>query len=157
MLQAKNKQAWNKKSGAITVLVAMFGIASVLYTANNLLDEQFVSAVLPKNPLKNPETKIYPWGVNQEISTESPDIVTKVVNIKNRISQIDDQIMQNIKSGIHEAKLFEEKGDLLVELGQYESAVAHYEEAYDLSFESQILDKLLETKNLANKMQIISK
>ena len=158
MLQANKKRMWNKNTAIITILVAIFGATSILYTANNYLNEQFVSAILPKEPFANSDTKIYPWGTHiQDTATESQDIVSNVVDVKQRISEIDKKIMQNIKDSKSNVSLFEEKGDLLMKLGQYEAAVAHYEEAYDSSLETRILDKMLLAEKMLNRVQMISK
>ncbi|MCV0366208.1 MAG: hypothetical protein K5798_02950 [Nitrosopumilus sp.] len=58
-------QKWNKKASTVTALVAIVGITSILYTANNFTNEQFVSAITNKNTFKpNIGINIYTWNTH---------------------------------------------------------------------------------------------
>lgn len=139
-----SSQKWNKKASIVTALVAIVGMASILYTANNFTNEQFVSAITSKNTFKpNIETNIYPWNSQD---SETTDIVSQFTYAKNRIYEIDEKILENIRNGVSDASLFEQKGDLLARMGQYEGAIAHYEESLDIQYDQKVEDKLLESK-----------
>ena len=79
-----------------------------------------------------------------------------IVDAKKRISEIDEIILQNLRSGVSDASLFEEKGDLLAGMGQFTKALTYYEEAFDLNPQSNIQDKILRTQTSLDRIERIS-
>ena len=165
MLQSTSNQTWNKKTGIVTTLVALVGIFSVLYSTSIFLNDQFVSAVVDRVSDSNTfADKIHPWKhenldiVVSTSTTSQPDVLHSLTSIQNRLSEIDDKILQNIRSGTRDASLFEEKGDLLHELGRYDKAISYYQEALDIDPKSNIIsEKLLKTKTSLDRAENISR
>ena len=158
MLKPNYAKPWNRKTGAITALVALVGMGSILYSANIFLDNQFVSATIDQN--YEQEERIYPWitsSSEQTTAINQEDIIlSKVVSIENRISEIDDMILQNLRSGISDPSLFEEKADLLTEIGQLNKALPYYQEAFDLDPQSNIQEKILRIQTTLDRIDTIS-
>lgn len=153
MQNCTQSQKWNKKTSIVTALVAIVGMTSIMYTANNFTDEQFVSAITSKNLFKsNTDANIYPWKIQ---NSETLDVVSQVVQAKNKISELDEEILTNIRSGVSDATIFEQKGDLLVSIGQYDAAITHYEEALDIQFDQKVEEKLLKAKTALNRITMI--
>ena len=155
MLKSNCTKPWNKKTGAITALVALVGMTSVLYSVSALMNNQFVSAVIDnRNELEN---RIHPWNISEQtLATNQDDVLSTLIDAKKRISEIDDMILQNLRMGIYDASLFEEKGDLLAEIGQFNKALTYYEEAFDLNPHSNIQDKILRTQTSLGQIERIS-
>ncbi|MHA7734043.1 hypothetical protein [Nitrosopumilus sp. S6] len=149
-------QKWNKKAGIVTALVAIVGMASILYTASNFANEQFVSAVTSSNPFKS-ETiaDIYPWDDQSTLNSETLDFVSHLIQTRNKISEIDTLMVEDIKNGIHDAVLFEQKGDLLVSIGQYGAAIPFFEESLDIEYQEDVERKLLKAKAMIDRMNRI--
>ena len=145
MLKSNSAKLWNKKTGASTALVALVGMVSILYSASILLNGQLVSATIDSH--NQLEDRIHPWASSSEQTSErDPDeILSTFIDSKKRISDIDDMILQNLRSGTLDASLFEEKGDLLAGIGQFSEALTYYEEAFDLNPQNSIHDKILKT------------
>lgn len=145
-------QKWDKKASIVTALVAIVGMTSILYTANNFTNEQFVSAVTNNNPFK---LDIYPWDTQDVSNSDTPDFVSHLIQARNKISEIDTLMVENVRNGIRDAALFEQKGDLLVSIGQYETAIPFFEESLDIEYQKDVERKLLKAKAMLNRMNTI--
>ena len=66
MLKSNCAKPWNKKTGAITALVALVGVVSILYSASVFLNGQFVSATIDSS--NNLENRIHPWTASEQTS-----------------------------------------------------------------------------------------
>ena len=149
-------QKWNKKASIVTALVAIVGMTSILYTANNFTNEQFVSAITSNNPItSNTVADIYPWDPQDISNSETIDFVSHIIQTRNKISEIDTLMVEDAKNGIRNAALFEEKGDLLVSIGQYERAIPFFEESLDIEYQEDVEEKLLKAKTVLNRMDTI--
>lgn len=149
-------QKWNKKASIVTALVAIVGMTSILYTANNFANEQFVSAVTSNSPFKTDIlTDIYPWNAQDVSSPEMPDFISQLIQTKNKISEIDAMMVEDIKNGIRDATLFEQKGDLLASIGQYEAAIPFFEESLDIKYQEDVEKKLLKAKTMVDRMDMM--
>ena len=64
-------------------------------------------------------------------------------------------MVEDAKNGIRNAALFEEKGDLLVSIGQHERPIPFFEESLNIEHQEDVEKKLLKTKAMLDRMNVI--